>query len=103
MIGHTVGDLDLLSIVSPVYNEERHIDEFIDRCLAVARRCPVGQFEIVLVDDGSQDRSRDRILSKAADHPDSSRPTTPVYQVHGATLLSPLTQIFKIRPRQSSA
>jgi len=69
MIGHTVGDLDLLSIVSPVYNEERHIDEFIDRCLAFARRCPVGQFEIVLVDDGSQDRSRDRILSKAADHP----------------------------------
>ncbi len=46
--------LELLSVVAPVYNEEATIDEFYGRvCTALAGL----SFELVLVDDGSTDRS----------------------------------------------
>ena len=58
-----------LSVVIPAYNEKDNLPELIDRCLAGCKktnRC----FEIILVDDGSWDGSRD-IISQAADrHPE---------------------------------
>ena len=49
-----------LSVVIPVYNEEKCLDELARRCLDVCRG--LGRsFEIVLVDDGSRDRSREII------------------------------------------
>ena len=55
-----------LSVVIPVYNEKENLPELIDRCLAACRT--MGRdFEILLVDDGSRDGSRDIIL-QAADH-----------------------------------
>jgi polyisoprenyl-phosphate glycosyltransferase len=58
-----------LSIVAPVFNEEAHIGEFIDRCLGSARACQLTSFEIVLVNDGSHDRSAQVIRSKIREHP----------------------------------
>ena len=54
-----------LSLVIPVYNERENLAELIDRCLAVCGE--LGRsFEIVFVDDGSADGSRE-ILKKAAE------------------------------------
>ncbi len=50
-----------LSLVIPVYNEEENLPELINRCLAACRATGRG-FEIILVDDGSRDASRDIIL-----------------------------------------
>ncbi len=55
-----------LSVVIAVYNEKDNLHELIDRCLAACKKTGRG-FEIILVDDGSRDGSRDIIL-KAADH-----------------------------------
>jgi dolichol-phosphate mannosyltransferase len=46
--------LDLLSVVAPVYNEEALIDEFYARVCAALEGL---RFELVLVDDGSTDGS----------------------------------------------
>jgi undecaprenyl-phosphate 4-deoxy-4-formamido-L-arabinose transferase len=56
-------------VVIPVYNEKGNLPELIDRCLAACKKTSRG-FEIILVDDGSRDGSRD-IISQAADlHPE---------------------------------
>jgi polyisoprenyl-phosphate glycosyltransferase len=58
MNGHTDASdprqLDLLSVVAPIYNEEALIDEFYSRVCAALDGL---QFELVLVDDGSSDGS----------------------------------------------
>ncbi len=53
------------SVVIPVYNERENLPELIERCLAACGRAG-RSFEIILVDDGSKDGSRD-LLSQAAD------------------------------------
>ena len=55
-----------LSLCLPVYNEERAIADTLRRCLAVGedlRRAGVADFEIIVVDDGSQDRSAEIVRS----------------------------------------
>lgn len=44
-----------LSLIIPIYNEEAVIDELRARLLPVLE--PIGSFEVVLVNDGSKDRS----------------------------------------------
>jgi dolichol-phosphate mannosyltransferase len=44
-----------LSLIVPIYNEEATIDELRARLLPVLE--PIGSFEVVLVNDGSKDRS----------------------------------------------
>jgi len=56
-----------LSVVIPVYNEQDTLAELIDRCLAACRKAGRG-FEIILVDDGSRDKSRAMILAAADQH-----------------------------------
>ena len=46
-----------VSIAIPVYNEETIVEELLRRCLAVLDSMPYGPHEIVLVDDGSTDRT----------------------------------------------
>ncbi len=46
-----------LSIVAPCYNEEAVLPEFHRRAAAAARDACGGDYEIVLVDDGSRDRT----------------------------------------------
>ena len=63
----------VLSVVAPVYNEETLVEEFIERVLAAARVSDVSAFELILVNDGSRDRSGDLILEKVAEYPDTIR------------------------------
>jgi undecaprenyl-phosphate 4-deoxy-4-formamido-L-arabinose transferase len=58
-----------LSLVIPVYNEMDNLPELIDRCLRACRETGRA-FEIILVDDGSRDGSRELISQAAADYPE---------------------------------
>ncbi len=58
-----------VSVVLPVFNEEGNIGRLLDELLPVIRS--LGEpFEMVFVDDGSRDRSRDVLLQRAKDHPE---------------------------------
>ena len=61
-----------VSVVVPVFNEEANLEEFLRRVLAVmdGRGDP---FEVILVDDGSRDRSLEILKSWAARRPDRLR------------------------------
>ncbi len=57
-----------VSILIPVFNEERTLDILLDRVrAAVAGRWP---YEIVIIDDQSEDRSPDIIRAQIAEHGD---------------------------------
>jgi undecaprenyl-phosphate 4-deoxy-4-formamido-L-arabinose transferase len=63
-----MSDRTLLSVVIPVFNEEENLDELIRRCLLAGNR--TGRpFEIILVDDGSSDRSAEKIDAAAKNSP----------------------------------
>jgi glycosyltransferase involved in cell wall biosynthesis len=53
-----------LSVVMPVYNEQATLREVIARVLAVPM-----EIELICVDDGSTDSSRDILLQEQASHP----------------------------------
>lgn len=57
-----------LSVVIPVYNEKDNLPQLIERCLAACRKTS-RSFEIILVDDGSRDGSRNLIAEAADQHP----------------------------------
>ena len=53
------------SVVIPVFNEEDNLEELCDRLIAACQ--PLGRpYEVILVDDGSSDRSRERISARAS-------------------------------------
>jgi dolichol-phosphate mannosyltransferase len=58
--------LALLSVVAPIYNEEATIDQFYARICAALEGV---QFELVLVDDGSQDGSQATLERLAENDP----------------------------------
>lgn len=61
--------IDRVSVVIPVYNEEASLPELLHRTDAACRQ--LGRdYEIVLIDDGSRDRSAE-LLQEAAEAPDS--------------------------------
>ncbi len=55
-----------LSLVIPVYNEEANLEELLARCVKTCNSLNKS-FEIILVDDGSRDRSVEIIRSAAQD------------------------------------
>lgn len=58
-----------ISVAIPVYNEEDVIPELLGRLTAVLDAQPGGPHEIVFVNDGSQDRTRELLAAAAArDH-----------------------------------
>ena len=59
-----------VSIAVPLYNEEQGIPELLRRVRAVLEQLPGGPHELVLVDDGSSDRTFELIA--AAAHPGSN-------------------------------
>ncbi len=60
-------DMNKLSVVIPCYNEERTLESVVDRVLA-AERCGL-DIEVVIVDDGSRDRSAEVMKALAEKHP----------------------------------
>ena len=58
-----------LSVVIPVYNEEASLGELIGRCLAACRGLEL-DFELILIDDGSRDRSASLIEAAAGREPE---------------------------------
>jgi glycosyltransferase involved in cell wall biosynthesis len=54
----------ILSIVIPMRNEEASIEPFLAAVLPVLRTCCDDRFEIVAVNDGSSDRTLDRLLEQ---------------------------------------
>ena len=54
-----------LSVVMPVYNEERTLEEIVRRVLATPH-----EKELILVDDGSKDRSRELMAKLEREHPE---------------------------------
>jgi len=57
------------SVVIPVFNEEENLPELIRRCLDTCRGME-RNFELILVDDGSRDRSRELLGAEALRHPE---------------------------------
>jgi len=55
----------MVSVVIPVFNEEKNLPELIRRCLAACRSMDL-RFELILVDDGSRDGSA-QLISEAAE------------------------------------
>lgn len=58
----TDSELDF-SVVIPLYNEEDNVDALIDELREVLP--PLGRFEVLAVDDGSRDRTRERLLARS--------------------------------------
>ncbi|GBU11538.1 undecaprenyl phosphate-L-Ara4FN transferase [Enterobacterales bacterium] len=58
-----------VSIVIPVYNEEESLPALLSRTQAACRQL-TQKFEIILIDDGSSDRSAE-MLSEAAEQPEN--------------------------------
>ena len=51
----------MISVVSPVYNSENCLDELVNRIVKSTKEIS-NQIEIVLVDDGSEDKSWEKII-----------------------------------------
>src|SRR5262245_44871239 len=60
---------DRISVAIPVYNEERVIPELLRRVRSVLDEIPGGPHEILLVDDGSSDRTFEVVAEAAAQDP----------------------------------
>jgi glycosyltransferase involved in cell wall biosynthesis len=73
-----------LSVVIPCYNEERTLETVVGRVLA-AERAGL-DLEVVIVDDGSRDRSAEVVKAIAAAHPEVSPHFHAVNQGKGAAL-----------------
>jgi glycosyltransferase involved in cell wall biosynthesis len=73
-----------LSVVIPVYNEEKYISTTIQRVLDV--KLEEVSIEIVVVDDGSKDRTVEILHDLAAEHPEIKVFQQPVNMGKGATL-----------------
>ena len=62
--------MPLISIVSPCYNEDENISNLIERIKVTCESLKTWDYEIILVDDGSRDNTRDLIkgLASKNDH-----------------------------------
>src|SRR5918998_5935289 len=58
--------LDLLSVVAPMHNEEATVDAFYDRVRTALDGVP---FELIVVDDGSTDGTREAVDRLASSDP----------------------------------
>ena len=57
--------MDKISIAVPCYNEEPALDPFFAAVSAVAEQMPGVEFEFLFIDDGSRDRTLEKILELA--------------------------------------
>jgi len=59
-----------LSIVAPCYNEESGLGRFVERMIAAAKAAADGDFELLLVNDGSRDDTWSVIQTLRTAHPE---------------------------------
>jgi len=78
-----------LSLVFPVWNEQDNIERLLETALALGSGLS-GGFEIIVVDDGSRDRSAHHVLRKGEAHPEIRLVTHPSNRGYGAALRSGL-------------
>lgn len=76
--------MEKLSVVIPVYNEEKYISTTIQRVLDV--NLEDVSIEIVVVDDGSKDRTVEILQGLATEHPEIKVYQQPVNMGKGAAL-----------------
>ncbi|RAU23620.1 glycosyl transferase [Paramagnetospirillum kuznetsovii] len=76
--------LTKLTIVIPCYNEEKTLEAIVDRVIA-ADRCGL-DLEMVIVDDGSRDKSVEVMKALAAKHPQIKTVEHGINQGKGAAL-----------------
>lgn len=62
-------ELPVLSVVAPVYNEEKNVSELVDRIVKSCREIGV-PFEIVVVNDGSRDGTLARLVALSREIPE---------------------------------
>jgi undecaprenyl-phosphate 4-deoxy-4-formamido-L-arabinose transferase len=65
-----MNESNMMSVVIPVFNEEANLEALIQRCLDACEKAR-RPFEIILVDDGSSDRSVEMLDAAAAAHPEA--------------------------------
>jgi dolichol-phosphate mannosyltransferase len=58
-----------VSVAAPLFNEEQTLPELVRRVLAVLDSLPGGPHQLVLVDDGSTDRTRETMEAAAREDP----------------------------------
>jgi polyisoprenyl-phosphate glycosyltransferase len=58
----TFNSNELISLVVPLYNEEAVIDGLFSQVIPILKDIPQSDYEIVCVNDGSSDRTLDRLL-----------------------------------------
>lgn len=80
-----------LSLVFPVFNEQENIDPLLAAALALGKRLGCS-FEIVVVDDGSRDQSRQRIERCRLAAPEIRVVAHPANRGYGAALRSGLRE-----------
>lgn len=67
MQGSDLDETPFISVVIPVYNEERHIAECLDSVLD--QDYPADRYEVIVADGGSDDRTRAIVEDVAIRHP----------------------------------
>ena len=71
----------ILSIIIPVYNDEKHISRCIDSCLK--QDLQSNEYEIIIVNDGSKDRTGEIADEYAAKYPTIVKAVHQENQGHG--------------------
>lgn len=61
--------VDKLSVFFPVYNEEKNIGLTVEKAWKVLENLPLKSYEIILVDDGSKDKSSEIVDKMAGQYP----------------------------------
>jgi glycosyltransferase involved in cell wall biosynthesis len=62
--------MKLISLVVPMYNEEPVVDLFFSSLLPILKTLNTYRFEIVVVNDGSQDKTLDKLKAKQQEIPE---------------------------------
>jgi hypothetical protein len=76
-----------ISFVLPAYNEEENITKAVADAVAIAdRHCST--YEVIVVDDGSSDRTAERVAESAVDHPEVRLVQHPTNLGYGQALRS---------------
>ena len=61
----TEGESMKISVVIPFYNEERMIEKMYSELVHVLNQQTTEEFEIILIDDGSKDKTFEKIVEIA--------------------------------------